>query len=90
MPTTLKHVLSRIATSLIVLVGVSMLIFFIARVIPGDPARIALGPSATKEAVADLRLALHLDESIIVQYGYFVQGFLREIWASPFIPTARY
>ncbi len=36
----------RLATSLIVLIGVSMPIFAIARIIPGDPARIALGPNA--------------------------------------------
>ncbi|MEM7302005.1 MAG: ABC transporter permease, partial [Pseudomonadota bacterium] len=41
----------RLAMSLVVLVGVSMLIFAIARIIPGDPARIALGPNATPEQV---------------------------------------
>ena len=49
-----------------------MLIFMIARVIPGDPARIALGPNATVEQVAALRTEMHLDESLIVQYGYFL------------------
>ncbi|MCJ8324195.1 MAG: ABC transporter permease [Rhizobiales bacterium] len=53
-----------------------MLIFTIARIIPGDPARIALGPNATLEAVANLRANLHLDESIIVQYGYFIWNLL--------------
>lgn len=50
-----------------------MLIFIIARIIPGDPARIALGPNATTEAVANLRTTLHLNDSIIVQYGYFIK-----------------
>ncbi len=63
----------RLGTSLLVLAGVSMLIFAIARIIPGDPARIALGPNATAEQVANLRAALHLDESIPVQYGYFLK-----------------
>ncbi len=67
----------RLAISAIVLVGVSMLVFGIARVIPGDPARIALGPNATKEQVENLRLALRLDEPIAVQYGYFVSDLLR-------------
>ena len=67
----------RLAISLIVLVGVSMLIFGIARVIPGDPARIALGPNATTEQVEKLRAALHLDEPIAVQYGIFVSDLLR-------------
>ncbi len=67
----------RLGTSLIVLVGVSMLIFAIARVIPGDPARIALGPNATPEQVENLRLALHLDRNIAVQYGYFIADLAR-------------
>ena len=49
-----------------------MLIFAIARVIPGDPARIALGPNATHEQVDKLRADLHLNEPIWKQYGYFL------------------
>lgn len=67
----------RLAMSLVVLVGVSMLIFAIARIIPGDPARIALGPNATPEQVTNLRQDLHLDENIIIQYGYFVADLAR-------------
>ena len=68
---------ARLGISLLVLVGVSMLIFAIARVIPGDPARIALGPNATAEQVAKLRLELHLDEPIWAQYGHFVSDLSR-------------
>jgi peptide/nickel transport system permease protein len=66
----------RFGTSLIVLIGVSILIFAIARVIPGDPARIALGPNATADAVAVLRDRLHLNENFLVQYGYFLNDLL--------------
>ncbi|MCH8183393.1 MAG: ABC transporter permease [Proteobacteria bacterium] len=51
-----------------------MLIFGIARVIPGDPARIALGPTATPEMVEQLRDRLHLNESLPIQYWEFVKG----------------
>jgi peptide/nickel transport system permease protein len=54
-----------------------MLIFVIARVIPGDPARVALGPNATAEQVANLRAALRLDEPLLVQYGAYMAGLLR-------------
>jgi peptide/nickel transport system permease protein len=54
-----------------------MLIFAIARVIPGDPARIALGPNASAEQVAALRQRLHLDQPIVAQYGYFVADLAR-------------
>lgn len=67
----------RLSISVIVLIGVSMLIFAIARIIPGDPARIALGPNATTEQVMQLRDKLHLDESIVVQYANFVSDFAR-------------
>ena len=77
MPANLSFFIKRLGTSLIVLIGVSMLIFMIARIIPGDPARIALGPNASVEAVADLRQNLHLDDSIFVQYGYFVQDLMQ-------------
>ena len=50
-----------------------MLIFTIARVIPGDPARIALGPNASIEQIDKLRERLHLNDNIITQYGYFIK-----------------
>lgn len=67
----------RLTTSVVVLLGVSMLIFAIARVIPGDPARIALGPNASAEQIEKLRAALRLGEPIWVQYGYFLRDLFR-------------
>lgn len=59
------------------LIGVSMLIFTIARVIPGDPARIALGPNASAEQVETLREKLYLDQPLPVQYGHFIADLAR-------------
>lgn len=72
-----RLIAKRIGTSLIVLVGVSILIFMIARVIPGDPARIALGPNASAEQVEQLRERLNLDEPLVVQYGIFLRDLSR-------------
>lgn len=77
MTPVLRLLARRLGISVVVLIGVSMLIFGIARVIPGDPARIALGPNATTEQVADLREQMHLDEPIVVQYGYFLADLAR-------------
>lgn len=77
MPPILALLLRRLAMSAIVLVGVSVLIFLIARVIPGDPARIALGPNATAEQVAALRAQLHLDRPLPVQYWEFLRDLAR-------------
>jgi peptide/nickel transport system permease protein len=77
MPPVIRLLAKRLGTSLIVLIGVSKLIFAIARVIPGDPARIALGPNASAEQVTALRERLHLDQTIVEQYGYFVADLMR-------------
>ena len=60
-----------------VLFGLSLLIFFIARVMPGDPARVALGSLATKEQVEKLRKEMHLDKPFPVQYYFWLKSILR-------------
>lgn len=77
MPPVVRLLAKRLGTSLVVLFGVSMLIFAIARVIPGDPARIALGPNASVEQVAQLRERLHLNDPLPVQYGHFLADLSR-------------
>ena len=77
MSSILRLLARRLGISFIVFVGVSMLIFGIARIIPGDPARIALGPNATVEQIEKLRTALHLDEPLVAQYGYFLSDLSR-------------
>lgn len=73
----LSFLIRRILWSALVLVGLSMVIFFIARVVPGDPARMALGPRASAEQVAALQANLGLDRPIIQQYGLFLSGLSR-------------
>lgn len=73
----LLFLVRRILWSLLVLVGLSVVIFAIARVVPGDPARMALGPTATQEQVADLREKLGLNRPIVEQYGLFIAGLAR-------------
>lgn len=51
-----------------------MLIFILARVVPGAPARQALGPRASEEAVQQLRTNLGLDEPIWIQYVNYMSG----------------
>lgn len=77
MRSILSAVAKRLTSTGIVLFGVSILIFLIARIIPGDPARIALGPRATEDQVAQMRETLHLDEPLVIQYGHFVSDLMR-------------
>lgn len=73
----LLFLVRRVLWSALVLVGLSIVIFAIARVVPGDPARMALGPTATQQQVIDLQHKLGLDRPIVEQYGLFVSGLLR-------------
>ncbi len=61
-----------------VLLGLSVLIFVISRVIPGDPVRLALGLEATQAQVDQLRREMGLDRPLVVQYvtylGHALQG----------------
>lgn len=77
MPRLFPLILRRLGSTLLVLFGVSILIFTIARVMPGDPARIALGPNASQAQVEALRAARHLDQPIYIQYGHFLADLTR-------------
>jgi peptide/nickel transport system permease protein len=73
----LEYLAHRIARSLVVLLGLSVVIFVIARVVPGDPARIVLGPLATPEQVVVLQHQMGLDRPLVVQYGRYIGALLR-------------
>lgn len=73
---TLKFLGKRLALSVIALVGLSILIFVISRVLPGDPVRMALGPRAPEWAVQNLRQQMHLDKPLYAQYYYWLSGAL--------------
>ncbi len=64
----------RLLYSILVLVGLSVLIFIIARILPGDPARLALGPFASQEMVARLRHRMGMDQPLYLQYVAYVGG----------------
>ena len=72
----LKYIGLRLVQSIFVLFGLSVLIFCIARVVPGDPARAALGYLASKQQVQEMRVEMHLDKSFPVQYYYWIRGVL--------------
>jgi peptide/nickel transport system permease protein len=59
-----------------VIFGLTIVIFIIARVVPGDPARLALGPRAPEEVVQRLRQEMYLDKPLPEQYFYWIKGVL--------------
>jgi len=70
--TAAKHILRFV----LLLAAASVVIFALLRAVPGDPARVALGVSATEEAVAELSARLGLDQPLPVQYVDWVSGLL--------------
>jgi len=71
-----RYIVKRLLLSVLVIFGVSILIFTVSRIIPGDPARLALGPRATAEAVDNLRKEMYLDEPLPKQYALWLGDVL--------------
>ncbi|HVM71943.1 MAG TPA: ABC transporter permease [Anaerolineales bacterium] len=73
----LEFVLRRLLTSIFVLVGVSIITFFLARVVPSDPAELYIGPKARAADIARVRKQLGLDRPLPIQYLYYMRDLLR-------------
>lgn len=73
----LRFVGQRLLQSVFVLLGLSIVIFVIARVVPGDPARMAVGYRAPERVVERMREYMHLNDPLPLQYGYWLSGALR-------------
>ncbi len=55
----------------------SIFIFFLIRLVPGDPASAMLGDRGTDQTILELQERLHLNDPIYVQYGVFVKNLLQ-------------
>ena len=73
----LNFILKRLFTSIFVLLGLSIFMFILTRAVPGDPARVALGPMAPQWAVDQLREELHLNDPLPVQYVIWLTNALQ-------------
>jgi peptide/nickel transport system permease protein len=71
------YVVRRLWQSALTLVGVSVLVFVILRVVPGDPAKMLLPEGAPQSAIEELNRQLGLQEPLYVQYGLFLQSVFR-------------
>ncbi|MGO8693897.1 MAG: ABC transporter permease [Rectinemataceae bacterium] len=72
----LKFVARRLIYSVFVLLGLSIVIFVIARIMPGDPARMAVGMQAPQWVVDRLRDQMHLNQPLPVQYFFWLRDAL--------------
>ena len=74
---TLSFIARRSFQAVFVLLGLSMVIFVIARIMPGDPARVAVGARAPEWVVENIREQMHLNDSLPVQYFYWLTDALQ-------------
>jgi ABC-type dipeptide/oligopeptide/nickel transport system permease component len=80
---TLRHsrltiyVMRRSLALLPQLLAISIVTFVLARLLPGDPVGLILGPMATPESLAKLRSEMHLDQPLYIQYYYYVSNLLQ-------------
>lgn len=68
----MRFLVSRLLQLVIVMAGVSMLVFLLIHLIPGDPVEVMLGETASFADRASLRHELHLDKPILVQFGIYL------------------
>ena len=66
------YILHRLLSMGLSLFGVSLLVFFMVHLIPGDAALAILGERATEEALTELRRQMGLDQPLYKQYGVFL------------------
>ena len=73
----LQFLIKRLATIVPTLIFVSMLIFGLQQLLPGDPAKILAGEEQDPSVIAHLRAKMHLDEPLPVRYAFWIGGVLR-------------
>jgi peptide/nickel transport system permease protein len=77
-----RYLLRRLAQAAIVVAGVVLLTFAVARIIPGDPATAYAGPRATKSELERVRREFGLDRPAVVQLGDYAGGIVTGDWGT--------
>ena len=65
----MRFVVKRLGLFVVALFGLSLLVFVLLRMLPGDVAAVIAGTNAAPERIASLRTELGLDKSYVAQYG---------------------
>ena len=71
------YVVRRVLRAITTLLGTTLIIFVLVRVVPADPAVTIAGPKADPETLAAIRKDLGLDDPVAVQYGRYLAGLAR-------------
>ncbi|MFI6515777.1 ABC transporter permease [Spirillospora sp. NPDC050679] len=70
----IRYSLRRVPSALLVLAAASVLVFFVLRLAPGDPAVVLAGPDASPDTIAQVRGRLGLDDPLPAQYLNWLGG----------------
>ena len=73
----LRIAFRRLAGAIPNIIGVVIVTFLLTRALPGDPAAYFAGPSATKEAVEQIRASLGLDKSVAHQFAFYLKDLVK-------------
>lgn len=76
----LLFILRRVVFVIPILIGLTLLLFVIARLLPGDPVGLAAGPNATPEMIAAMKAEFGLDQPLPVQYWHYLTGLVQGDW----------
>ncbi len=71
------YVVRRVLRAITTLLGTTLIIFVLVRVVPANPAVTIAGPKADPETLAAIRKDLGLDDPLVVQYGRYVGRLVR-------------
>lgn len=71
-----RYIIKRILLMLLLLLGMSFIVFASLYIAPGDPAAMVAGPSATESDIAAVRASLGLDRPFLVQYLVYLKNLL--------------
>src|SRR5512133_3838947 len=72
-----NYLFRRVSLSLIALIGITLIVFILSHVVPGDPARLAAGPQAREEQVASVRKEFGLDKPVFQQYMIYMTNLFK-------------
>lgn len=72
-----KYIIKRVLMMIPVIIGLSLLVFAVLKMTPGDPARVVAGAEADEAAVAQIRQELGLDKPLLQQYVDYMLGLVR-------------
>ena len=76
-----KYIVRRLIQTIPVLIGVSILVFSLMYLIPGDPARIMAGEGASPQTIEQLREKLGLNKPAPVQYMTYMSNVVQgDLW----------